>query len=187
MNWCWISMKCYCHFLKQFVTSNNFEDVSTQWPSKSIEKSHTDVPKEYNNVHWSTTYILRICKQPKCPSMWMLKSEYKHIVKYYLNVKMKEFKLILSKWQKSLNIVNKISRPQMDAYSGIPFNQNFKTHKTVLYIVYGCNYVFEVEKHVWPFRRIVIFVEFGRNSRDNLLISIMFYFKKKRFEANMAE
>lgn len=74
----------------------------------------------------------------------------------------------------------------MDAYSEI-FKQSFKTAKTVLYIVYGCKHVLEAEKHAGIFRRVVIFLELGGNSWQNLLISVMFYFRKKRSEANMME
>ena len=48
-------------------------------------------------------------------------------------------------------------------------------------------HVLEAEKHAGIFRRVVIFLELGGNSWQNLLISVMFYFRKKRSEANMME
>ena len=59
---------------------------------------------------------------------------------------------------------------------------------TQCYILFmDAKHVLEAEKHAGIFRRVVIFLELGGNSWQNLLISVMFYFRKKRSEANMME
>lgn len=66
----------------------------------------------------------------------------------------------------------------MDADSEIPFKPSFKLGKTVLHIVYGCKHVLEAEKHAWKFKRIVVFLELGRNSYA-YFCNDLFFLKKK--------